>query len=350
MNKKLAIITGSGQDATHLSKLLLEKDYDVVIATRRSGSSTHWRLRDSGVFYHPNFRLEYCDITEFVKVMTLIQKYKPDEFYHLGAMSFVQSSFDHPITTMNINTIGYLNILEAIRNYSPDTKIYFAGSSEMFGKVQETPQSEKTPFYPRSPYGVSKLSSYWLGKNYRESYGMFVANGILFNHEGIYRGAEFVTRKITKAIAKMKIAVLNRKEFEPLIVGNIQSQRDWGSAKDYVIGMWLMLQQDKPDDFVLATTETHTIKEFIDEAWGYAFYSNLIWKGEGMSCYAVDDKGNVVVKISEEFFRPCEVELLLGDYSKAYNILGWRPTTDFSLLVREMMLADLEREEKNIIC
>ena len=340
-----AIITGAGQDATHLALFLLQKDYEVIIATRRSGSSGNWRFKEEGLYDYSNFKIEYCDLTEFHVVCELVKKHKPDELYNLAAQSFVQSSFNHVHTTFNSNTIGHINILEAVRYHSPLTKIYFASSSEMFGKVQETPQSETTPFYPRSPYGVSKLASYWMGKNYRESFGMFVANGILFNHEGRLRGEEFVTRKISLAVAKMRIAYDNDLLPNVLEIGNMYSKRDWGNAEDYVKGMWLMLQQDIPEDFILATNKTYTIKDFINEAWGCISETPLDWQGKDVDEQAIDFDGNIVVRVNPEFFRPAEVQLLLGDYSKAKKILNWEPETNFGELVKLMVNEDTKRVE-----
>ena len=341
-----AIITGNGQDTSYLTKLLLEKDYEVIIATRRSGSSNNWRLKELNLLTHPNLKIEYCDLTESNVVCELIKKHRPDELYNLAAQSFVQTSFDHVHTTFNSNTIGYINILEAVRYHSPSTKVYFAASSEMFGKVQETPQTEMTPFYPRSPYGVSKLASYWIGKNYRESFGLFVANGILFNHESPMRGSEFVTRKISLAIAKMRIAYDNDLEPNVLEIGNMYSKRDWGNAEDYVLGMWMMLQQDIPEDFILATNKTYTIKDFVNEAWRCISETPLDWQGTDVDEQAIDFNGNVVVRVNPEFFRPAEVEILLGDYSKAKKILSWEPETTFGELVKLMVLKDILRLEK----
>ncbi len=343
MNQKIALITGLGQDSSYLSLLLLEKNYRVVIATRRSGSGNNWRLKELGIENHRNLSIKYIDLCEFHNICNLIKEILPDEIYNLAAQSFVASSFDNPFTTINSNTIGYLNLLEAVRVYSPKTKIYFAGSSEQFGKVLETPQTETTPFYPLSPYGTSKLASYFLGLNYKESYKMFIANGLLFNHTGFLRGEEFVTRKITKKVAEIKWFFDNNFIIDPLILGNLDAKRDWGSAKDFVEGMWLMLQQDKPDNFILATGETRTIREFVDETFKCADIE-IMWIGQDVDEYAITKKDKIVViRVSKEFYRPNDVNLLCGNYSKAKKILGWEPKITFKNLVKEMYEADYNK-------
>ena len=341
MTKKIGIITGNGQDSSYLAKLLLEKDYQVIIATRRSGSSNNWRLKELDIDDHKNLKMVWCDITEFHAVCDLIKKHKPDELYNLAAQSFVQSSFNLPFATTNVNYIGHLNILEAVRYYNPSTKIYFAATSEMFGEVQEIPQTETTPFYPRSPYGISKLASYWLGVNYRESYDMFVSNGLLFNHESGLRGAEFVTRKITKKAVEINEAINNKEDFTPLVLGNLDALRDWGHAEDFVYAMWLMLQQDTPDDFVIATGVCYSIQDFVDMSF-HNLHIDLEWKGKEINkkAYYCD---KIMVEVSEEFYRPTEVKLLQGDARKAKEVLGWELKHDIISLVNEMIGADIHR-------
>jgi GDPmannose 4,6-dehydratase len=335
MSKK-AIITGvRGQDGAYLSKLLLSKGYEVYGVDRRSGDSSNWRMKELGI--GNELKILYMDLLEMTNIMQVIEKIKPDEFYNLAAQSFVQASFDQPILTSEVDAIGVLRILETLRMISPDTKFYQASTSEMFGKVQETPQRETTPFYPRSPYGVAKLFSHWMTINYRESYNLFGCSGILFNHESPLRGQEFVTRKITQGVAKIKYGMQDK-----IVLGNLDSKRDWGFAKEYVEAMWLMLQQEKADDYVVATGETHTVREFIEIAFNHIAVK-IEWKDEGVNEKGIDKKtGKVVVAIAPEYFRPAEVDILLGDASKARQKLGWVSKTKFEDLVRMMVEYDLK--------
>ncbi|KAF0196341.1 MAG: GDPmannose 4 6-dehydratase [Bacillota bacterium] len=334
---KKALITGiRGQDGAYLAQLLLEKGCEVYGADRRSGDSGNWRLKELGI--EKDVKIVYMDLLELTNIMRVIEKIKPDEVYNLAAQSFVQTAFEQPILTSDIDAIGVLRLLETIRTIKPDAKFYQASSSEMFGRVQETPQTEKTPFYPRSPYGVSKLFGHWITVNYRESYNMFACSGILFNHESPLRGLEFVTRKITYGIARIKYGLRDK-----IVLGNLDSKRDWGFAKEYVEGMWLMLQQEGPDDYVLATNEAHSVKEFVENAFKAAEYS-IAWEGEGVNTKCIDKKtGKILVEISPEFYRPAEVDILIGDPSKAKEKLGWKPVTKFADLVGIMVEADLEK-------
>jgi len=337
---KRALITGiRGQDGAYLAKLLLEKGYEVFGADRRSGSSSNWRLRELGI--EREVKIVYMDLLELTNIMRVIEEIKPDEVYNLAAQSFVQASFEMPILTSEVNALGVLRLLEALRMIKSDAKFYQASTSEMFGKAQAIPQGEKTPFYPRSPYGVSKLFAHWITVNYREAYGMFACSGILFNHESPLRGLEFVTRKITYTLARIKYGLEDK-----LILGNLEAKRDWGYAPEYVEAMWLMLQQDEPDDYVIATGETHSVREFVERAAEICGF-DLVWEGEGVNTKGVDRKtGKVIVEVSPEFYRPAEVDILVGDYSKARKKLGWKPKTKFEDLVRIMMEADLERVKK----
>jgi GDPmannose 4,6-dehydratase len=337
---KKALITGiRGQDGAYLSKLLLEKGYDVYGVDRRSGDSSLWRLRELGI--ENDVKILYMDLLELTNIMRTIEKTKPDEIYNLAAQSFVQVSFEQPLLTSDIDAMGVLRLLEALRTIKPDTKYYQASTSEMFGKVQEIPQKETTPFYPRSPYAVAKHYAHWMTINYRESYDMFACSGILFNHESPLRGLEFVTRKITYGIARIKRGLQDK-----IVLGNLDSKRDWGYAKEYVNGMWLMLQQKSPDDFVLATGETHTVREFIESAFKTAGY-NLAWEGEGVHTKGIDRKsGKTFVEISPDFYRSAEVDLLIGNPQKAQEKLGWKPATKFETLVEMMVDADIKRVER----
>lgn len=337
---KKALITGiRGQDGAYLAQLLLEKGYEVYGADRRSGESGNWRMRELGI--EGQVKILYMDLLELTNVMRSIEKIKPDEIYNLAAQSFVQTSFEQPLFTADVDAMGVLRILETVRAISPKTRFYQASTSEMFGKVQAVPQTEATPFYPRSPYAVAKLYGHWITVNYRESYDMFACSGILFNHESPLRGLEFVTRKITYGIACIK----NGRQ-EKIVLGNLDSKRDWGFAKEYVEGMWRMLQQEKPDDYVLATGETHTVREFVENAFHAAGYG-IEWKGEGVGTQGIDRKsGRTLVEISPEFYRPAEVDLLIGSPAKAKEKLGWEPRTKFSDLVSMMVEADLRRVEQ----
>jgi GDPmannose 4,6-dehydratase len=316
--KRKAFITGiTGQDGSYLAEILLEKDYDVYGMVRRSSSFNTARV--DHIF--KDIELVFGDLADGSVLNQLMRTIRPDEVYNLGAQSHVRVSFDVPEYTADVDAMGTLRLLDAIREEGVDCRFYQASSSEMYGKVHDVPQSEETPFYPRSPYGVAKLFGYWITKNYREAYGMYAVNGILFNHESPRRGPTFVTRKITRAVG----AIL-RGEQDELRLGNLDAKRDWGFARDYMDGAWRMLQADEPDDYVLATGETHSVQEFLDEAFGHA---DLDWRE--------------YVKIDERYFRPSEVDLLIGDYSKAKEKLGWEPTVRFEELVQMMVDADRER-------
>ena len=341
---KKAFITGAtGQDGAYLAELLLKKGYEVHGLKRRSSSFNTERIDHLYQDIHSDdvkLHLHYGDMTDSTNIISLIQKIEPDEIYNLAAQSHVAVSFETPEYTANADAMGTLRILEAVKllGMVKKVKIYQASTSELYGKVQEVPQSETTPFYPRSPYGVAKLYGFWITKNYRESYDMFACNGILFNHESPIRGETFVTRKITRAVAAIKLGLQ-----EKLYLGNIDSQRDWGHARDYVEGMWLMLQQDKPDDFVLATGEMHTVREFVEKSFEFVGVK-IRWQGEGVEEKGICAKtGNVLVEIDPRYFRPAEVEQLLGDASKAERELGWKAKITFETLVKEMMEADLEK-------
>lgn len=335
---KKVIVTGiSGQDGFFIARLLLEKKYEVHGIVRRNSQMTIGTMQSLEEAELKQIHIHWGDITDNIFIDTIIQKVKPDELYHLAAQSFVAYSFENPTSTFSTNINGTLNIILAIKAYSPKTKMYFAGTSELFGLVQETPQTEKTAFYPRSPYGISKLAGFWSMKNYRESYNLFLANGILFNHESEMRGKEFVTRKITYNVAKYKNTKSNLLE-----LGNIDAKRDWGYSKDYVYGMWLILQKETPDDYVLATGETHTVREFVIEAYRHIGVE-LEWSGSGPNEQAIDKQtGKVIVKIDPKFYRPSEVELLLGNPAKAKKELKWEPVVKFKELVKIMVDYDLK--------
>lgn len=330
MTKK-AIITGiRGQDGAYLAKNLLEKGYEVYGADRRSGDTTFWRLNELGIYN--DVKILYMDLLELTNILRTIEKIKPDEVYNLGAQSFVGTSFEQPIITSDINAMGVIRLLEAIRLVNPAARFYQASTSEMFGKVKTIPQNEDTPFHPRSPYGVAKLYAHWATVNYRESYNMFACSGILFNHESPLRGLEFVTKKITMAVAAIKNGKQDR-----VVLGNLDSRRDWGFAGDYVEGMRLMLQQGSADDYVLSTGETHSIREFVQEAFRF-IDAEIEWSGQGADVKGTDRKtGKVMVEVSPEFYRPAEVDLLIGDSSKAKKVLGWEPRVKFGELVRMMV-------------
>ncbi|MGE3609191.1 MAG: GDP-mannose 4,6-dehydratase [Bacteriovoracaceae bacterium] len=334
MTKK-AFITGiTGQDGAYLAKLLLEKGYHVFGGVRRSSSNPFERLSRLGI--KEEIQFVNFDLLEQSNISKVIEEIKPDEFYNLGAQSFVGASFEQPIYTSYATGMSVAYILESLRRYSPGTRYYQASTSEMFGKVVETPQSEKTPFYPRSPYGVAKLYAHWLTINYRESYNMFNCSGILFNHESPLRGEEFVTRKITVGIAEIKHGI--RKKIE---LGNLYAKRDWGFAGDFVEGMWKMVNHSVPDDYVLATGETHSIKEFVDLAFACAEIP-LRWEGEGINEKAYHGKtGEVLLEINPQFYRPAEVDLLIGDPTKAKTRLNWNPKMGFQDLVKLMTESDL---------
>lgn len=342
MYSKKALITGiRGQDGAYLAKLLLEKGYDVYGADRRSGDSSFWRLKELDI--QNEVKIIYMDLLEITNIMRVIEEVQPDEVYNLAAQSFVQASFEQPLLTSDINDTGTLRLLEVLREIKPNTKFYQASTSEMFGKVQEIPQSETTPFYPRSPYGVAKLAAHWMTINYRESFNMFTCSGILFNHESPLRGLEFVTRKITNGIARIIKGQQNQ-----IVLGNLESKRDWGFAKEYVEGMWLMLQQDTPDDYVLATGETHTVQEFIEVAFRMAEVV-IEWEGVGALLKGRDkNNGKILIETSAEYYRPAEVDILVGDYSKAKSRLNWQPATKFEDLVSIMVESDIKRVEKEM--
>ena len=334
MTKK-ALITGiRGQDGAYLAKNLLEKGYEIYGADRRSGDTTYWRLNELGI--KKDINTIYMDLLEMTNILRVIEKVKPDEVYNLAAQSFVGTSFEQPIITSDINAMGVARLLEAIRLVNPGIRFYQASTSEMFGKVREIPQNEDTPFHPRSPYGVAKLYAHWATVNYRESYNMHASSGILFNHESPLRGLEFVTKKIT-----MSVAAIKKGKQDSVVLGNLDSKRDWGFAGDYVEGMRLMVQQEKSDDYVLATGDTHSIKEFVEEAFRY-IDADIVWSGEGADTKGTDRKtGKVMVEVSPEFYRPAEVDLLIGNPEKAKKKLGWEPKVRFSELVQMMVEWDL---------
>lgn len=339
---KKAIITGiTGQDGAYLAQLLLDKGYKVYGAYRRTSSVNFWRIEELGVQGNPNLHLVEYDLTDLGCTIALVQKVQPDEIYNLAAQSFVGVSFDQPTTTAQITGMGALNLLEAIRLVNPKTRFYQASTSEMFGKVQAIPQVEDTPFYPRSPYGVAKLYAHWMTVNYRESYGIFGSSGILFNHESPLRGREFVTRKITDSVAKIKLGKLDCVE-----LGNIDAKRDWGFAKEYVEGMWRMLQAGEPDTFVLSTNRTETVRDFVRMAFKGAGIV-VDFKGSAEGETAVDvSTGKTVMRINPKFYRPAEVELLIGNSAKAKSILGWEPKTTLEQLCQTMVEADLRRNSQ----
>lgn len=341
---KNAVVTGiSGQDGAYLARLLLNKGYRVWGATRRTSSINHWRLAEVGILGHENLRLVDYDLTDAGAAIRLLQNSAADEVYNLAAQSFVGVSFDQPVTTGEITGLGAVNLLEAIRIVNPAIRFYQASTSEMFGLVQEVPQSESTPFYPRSPYGVAKLYAHWMTVNYRESYDIYGCSGILFNHESPLRGREFVTRKITDAVAKIELGQL-----DVLQLGNLDAKRDWGFAGDYVDGMWRILQQETSDTYVLATGRTESVRDFVDMAFR-AVDRTIEWRGEGEQergiCAAT---GSELVAVNPEFYRPAEVELLVGDATKAKNVLGWEATTTLEELCDMMVKADLVRNEKGV--
>ncbi len=339
---KKAIVTGiTGQDGAYLSQLLLEKGYQVFGTFRRTSSVNFWRIEELGIQNHKNLQLVEHDLTDLGGCISLLNKCEPDEIYNLAAQSFVGVSFEQPSTTAQITGIGALNILEAIRLVNTNIRFYQASTSEMFGKVQAIPQNEETPFYPRSPYGVAKLYAHWMTVNYRESYNIFGSSGILFNHESPLRGREFVTRKITDSVAKIKLGKLDAVE-----LGNLDAKRDWGFAKEYVEGMWRMLQANQPDTFVLATNRTETVRDFVRLAFkGAGIDVEFFGKNENET--AVDAAtGKVVMKVNPRFYRPAEVDLLIGDPSKAQAVLGWQPNTTLEALCEMMVKEDLRRNEQ----
>jgi len=338
---KKAIVTGvTGQDGAYLVELLLAKGYDVYATYRRTASVNFWRIEELGCDKHPNLHLIEYDLTDATNSIRMISDIRPCEVYNLAAQSFVGVSFDQPLATAHITGLGAVHLLEAIRIVDPSIRYYQASTSEMFGKVQEIPQRESTPFYPRSPYGVAKLYAHWMTINYRESYDIFGCSGILFNHESPLRGREFVTRKITDAVAKIKLGKMNTLE-----LGNMDAKRDWGYAKEYVEGMYLMMQAKEPDTFVLATNRTETVRDFVIMAFKAADI-NIEWSGEAENEVGIDTaSGKKVVAVNPKFYRPAEVELLIGDPQKAKDILGWEPKTSLEELCRMMVEADMGRNE-----
>lgn len=336
---KKAIITGiTGQDGAYLAKLLLDKGYKVFGTYRRLSSMNIWRIKELGIEDHPNLSLVEYDLTDLGSSIRLIQGCEPDEVYNLAAQSFVGVSFDQPITTAQITGLGPLNLLEAIRMVNPKVRYYQASTSEMFGKVQAIPQTETTPFYPRSPYGVAKLYAHWMTINYRESYDIFGCSGILFNHESPLRGLEFVTRKITHQAALIKAGLADCIE-----LGNLDAKRDWGFAGDYVEGMWRMLQTDHPDTYVLATNKTTTVRDFVKMCFN-ELEIDLEFKGTGVNEIGINPvTGKTLVKVNPKFYRPAEVDLLIGDPSKAERELGWKPSVQLEQLCSMMVKADVDR-------
>ena len=347
--KKIALITGvTGQDGAYLAELLLNKNYEVHGIKRRASSFNTSRIDHLYKDKHKedvNFFLHYGDLTDSTNLIRIIQEVQPHEIYNLGAQSHVKVSFEVPEYTANSDAVGTLRILEAIRILKMENKVKFyqASTSELYGKVQEIPQTETTPFYPRSPYGVAKLYAFWIVKNYREAYGMFACNGILFNHESPLRGETFVTRKITRAASKIKLGLQ-----EKLYLGNLNAQRDWGHAKDYVEGMWRMLQHEKPEDFVLATGKTTTIREFCNLSFK-ELGIEIKWEGEGENEVGIDQSSNkVIISIDNNYYRPTEVDLLIGDASKAKKLLSWTPKYELESLVKEMVNADYNLFQKKL--
>lgn len=338
---KSAIITGiTGQDGAYLSELLLKKDYTIYGTYRRTASSNFWRIEELGIRNNPNLHLVESDLTDISSAIRLIEKVNPHEVYNLAAQSFVAASFCEPIATSQVSGVGALNLLETIRIVNPKIRFYQASSSEMFGLAQEVPQSETTSFYPRSPYGVAKAYAHWMTINYRESYDIFGVSGILFNHESPLRGLEFVTRKITDGLARVKLGKQSYIE-----LGNLDAQRDWGYARDYVEGMWRMMQTEKPDTYVLSSGRTEKIRNFVEMASG-ELDIDIAWQGSGVDEVGVDNKtGTTIVKINPEFYRPAEVALLLGNSEKAKSKLGWQAKTTLEELCSIMIKADLQRVE-----
>lgn len=339
---KKAIITGiTGQDGAYLAALLLEKGYEVYGTYRRTSSVNFWRIEELGIARHPQLHLVEYDLTDLSASIRLLQQSGAREVYNLAAQSFVGVSFEQPLTTAEITGIGPVNLLEAIRIVDTTIRFYQASTSEMFGLVQAVPQSESTPFYPRSPYGVAKLYAHWMTVNYRESYNIFGASGILFNHESPLRGREFVTRKITDAVAKIALGQLDILE-----LGNLDAKRDWGFAREYVEGMWRMLQADRPDTYVLATNRTESVRDFVRLAFAAADIQ-LQFQGSGADEQAIDvATGKVVVRVNPRFYRPAEVDLLIGDPGKAHRELGWQPKTTLEALCQMMVEADLRRNKQ----
>ena len=343
MNKKVALITGiTGMDGSHLAELLLDKDYEVHGIIRRTSTFNTGRINH--IF--DRLKLHYGDVTDPLVISNLISQIQPDEVYNLAAQSHVKVSFEIPYYTAQCDGLGTLAILEAVKNHCPKSKVYQASTSELYGgmgyNMPETGYTEVSPMHPRSPYGCAKMYALWITRNYRESYGMHISNGILFNHEGERRGETFVTRKITLGLAKIKKYIdEGRMDFPILRLGNLYSKRDWGHAKDFIEGMWMMLQQESGDDYVLSTNKTHNIKEFIELACKECGW-NINWIGEGVDEKGILDNGITIIEIDEKYYRPAEVNILLGDYSKAKNVLGWEPKVKFEELVKIMMSHDIK--------
>ena len=339
---KKAIITGiTGQDAAYLAEFLLDKGYEVYGTYRRTSSVNFWRIEELGIEKHENLHLIEYDLTDQANSVHMVQKIQPDEIYNLAAQSFVGVSFEQPLATAHITGLGCVHLLEAIRIVNPKIKFYQASTSEMFGEVREVPQTELTPFWPRSPYGAAKMYAHWMVVNYRESYDMFASSGILFNHESPLRGREFVTRKITDAVAKISLGKLDCLE-----LGNMDAKRDWGFAKDYIKGMYLMLQADKPDTYVLATNRTETVRDFVSMAFK-AIGVELDFRGHGEDEVAIDKAtGKTVVKVNPKFYRPAEVDLLIGNPEKAKKELGWEPECTLEQLCEMMVQADIRRNQQ----
>ncbi|MBA7944163.1 GDP-mannose 4,6-dehydratase [Citrobacter sp. RHBSTW-00271] len=340
--QKIAIITGiTGQDGAYLAELLLEKNYKVYGTYRRTSSVNFWRIEELGIKDNTNLHLVEYDLTDLSASIRLLQQTEATEVYNLAAQSFVGVSFEQPITTAEITGLGPVNLLEAIRIVNPKIRFYQASTSEMFGLVQAVPQKEDTPFYPRSPYGVAKLYAHWMTVNYRESYNIFASSGILFNHESPLRGQEFVTRKITDSVAKIKLGKL-----DVLELGNMDAKRDWGYAKEYVEGMWRILQAEKPDTFVLATNRTETVRDFVSMAFKAAGFT-LRFEGKDEEEVGIDTAtGKTLVRVNPKFFRPAEVDLLIGNPARAKEILGWEPKTSLEQLCQLMVEADLRRNQQ----
>lgn len=338
---KKAIITGiTGQDAAYLAELLLTKNYQVYGTYRRTSSTNFWRIEELGIDKNPNLHLLEYDLVDLSSAFRIISEIQPDEVYNLAAQSFVGVSFTQPIATAHITGVGALNLLEAIRTIDPKIKFYQASTSEMFGKVRAVPQSEETPFHPRSPYGVAKVFAHWATLNYQESYNLFASSGILFNHESPLRGKEFVTRKITDSVAKISLGML-----DVLELGNLNAKRDWGFAKDYVDGMFRMLQADKPDVFVLATGRTQTVRDFVDMAFK-AIGVEIAWQGKDEKEIGLDSRtGETLIRVNPKFYRPAEVDLLIGDPAKAKEILEWEASTTLEELCSMMVTSDIEKNK-----
>jgi GDPmannose 4,6-dehydratase len=341
---KKAVVTGiTGQDGAYLSALLLQKGYQVFGTFRRTSSVNFWRIAELGIENHPNLRLLEFDLTDLSACFRLVKTADPDELYNLAAQSFVKVSFEQPVTTGEITGIGAVHLLEAIRNVKPSVRFYQASTSEMFGKVRATPQDEGTPFYPRSPYGVAKLYAHWMTVNYRESHGIFASSGILFNHESPLRGLEFVTRKISDGFAKIRLG-----KRDVLELGNLDAKRDWGFAKEYVVGMWQMLQTEQPETYVLATNRTETVRDFASMAARAAGF-DLAWEGEAEQEVGIDRRsGKSLVRVNPQFYRPAEVDMLIGNPAKAQRELGWAADTTLEQLCQLMVEADIRRNEAGV--